>query len=326
MFVRLKNLFSGFFKSVLKNQQLNTYFLFFIISFSFWFLTMLSKTHETTFTIPINYINYPIDLTEVVKPADFIQIRAKASGITIISFYLFHNPPLVLNYNLANSQPIPNGKKLFWIMNSKRKEMIDILGSSTEIMNLTPERIVVPFVNKIKKSVPIILNQEITLKQTFWLSNDITLNPSSVTLYGEEILLDSINYITTDLLKLHEVDKNQIHKVPLFLPDGLKSNINSILVELNVESFVEEVLTQEVEIRNLQKGYSMKLFPRDVSVVLRMSKNKYQLLQTKFLNLYVDASNIGDKKTIIVKYDNLPESVKVERIYPNHLEFLFIKE
>ena len=326
MFVKLKNLISSFFKSVLKNQQLNTYFLFFVISFSFWFLTMLSKIHEATFTVPITYINYPVDLTEVVQPADFIQVRAKASGITIISFYLFSNNPLVLNYNLANSQPLPNGKKLFWIMNSKRKEIIEILGSSTEIMSCTPERIVVPFVNKIKKSVPIILNQDINLKQTFWLTNAIKLNPSYVTLYGEEALLDSINYVTTDLLKLHEVDKNQVHKVPLFLPNGLKSNVDSVLLELNVESFVEEVLTQEVEIRNLKKGHSMKLFPRDVSVVLRMPKNKYQLLKTKFLRLYVDASDLKNKKKIQINYDNLPERVKVERIYPNHLEFLLIKE
>ena len=101
-------------------------------------------------------------------------------------------------------------------MNSKRKEMIEILGASTEIMNMTPERIVVPFANKIKKSVPIILNQDINFKQTFWLTNEIQLNPNFVTLYGEKILLDSINYVTTDLLKLHKVDKNQVHKVPLF--------------------------------------------------------------------------------------------------------------
>ena len=326
MFLKLKNVISSFFNSVLKNQRLNTYFLFFIISFSFWFLTMLSKTHETTFTVPIKYINYPVDLTEVVRPTDFIQVRAKASGISIISFYLFRHNPLILNYRVANSQPIPNGKKLFWIMNSKRKEMIDILGSSTEIMNLTPERIVVSFANKIKKSVPVILNQDINLKQTFWLTNEIKLNPSSITLYGEENLLDSINYIMTDLLKLNEVDDNQVHEVSLVLPDGVKCNTNSVLVELNIESFIEEVITQEVEIRNLKKGYSIKLFPREVRVVLRMPKNKHQLLKTNFLRLYIDASDLTDKKTILISYDNLPERVKVERIYPNYLEFLLIKE
>ena len=70
----------------------------------------------------------------------------------------------------------------------------------------------------------------------------------------------------------------------------------------------------------------MKLFPKDVNVTLRLPRDKYQLLKTNFLRLYVDAAELGDKKTVLVKYDGLPEMVKLERIYPNYLEFLLIKE
>jgi hypothetical protein len=97
-------------------------------------------------------------------------------------------------------------------------------------------------------------------------------------------------------------------------------------VELNIEPFIEEIITQEVEIRNLEKGYSMKLFPREVSATLRLPKDKYQLLKTNFIRLYINASKFGEQKTIPVRCDNLPEMVKLERIYPNRLEFLLIKE
>ena len=326
MFTNLKKVISSFFKSLSKNKKLNTYVFFFFISFAFWFLTMLSKTHETSFLIPIKYINYPADLMEVVQPADFFQVRVKASGVSIMSFYLFNYNSLILNYNVANSQPIANGKNLFWIMNSKRKEVAEVLGASIEIMNITPERITAPFVNKIKKVVPVILNEDINLKQTFWLANDIKLIPSSVILYGEQDLLDSISSVTTDLLKLTNLDKDQVHEITLVLPNGLKCKTNSVSVKLNIEPFIEEVIIQEVEIRNLKKGYSMKLFPRDVSIALRLPKDKYQLLKTNFLRLYIDASDLGEQKTIPIKYDNLPARVKIERVYPNRLEFLLIKE
>jgi hypothetical protein len=287
---------------------------------------MLSKTHETTLSVPIKYVNYPADLIEVIRPPDFIQVRVKASGISIISFHLFNYNALYLNYNVANSQPIANGKNIFWIMNSKRKEVADFIALSSEIMNITPERITIPFVNKIKKDVPVILNADISLKQTFWLANEIKLVPNSVVLYGEQDLLDSISVITTDLLKLNELDKDQIHKVDLILPNGLKCKTDSISVILNIEHFVEEIITQEVEIRNLMKGYSIKIFPRDVTISLRLPKDKYQLLETNFLRLYIDASKIVEKEIIQIEYDNLPQGIKVERIYPNSLEFLLIKE
>jgi len=326
MFFNLKNVIFSFFKSLSKNKKLNTYSFFFFISFAFWFLTMLSKTHETTFSIPIKYINYPTDLMEVVNPDDFIHVRVKASGISIISFHLFNFNELVLNYNVANSQPINNGMNLFWIMNSKRKEVADVLGVSLEIMNINPERIIIPFTNRIKKEFPVILNADINLKQTYWFANDIKLIPSSVVMYGEQNFLDSISVITTDLLKLRELDKDQVHEVALILPNGLKCKTNSVSVVLNIEPFVEEVISQEVEIRNLKKGYSMKLFPRNVTISLRLPKDKYQLLKTKFLRLYIDASELEEQKSIQIKYDDLPAGVKVERIYPNRLEFLLIKE
>ena len=70
----------------------------------------------------------------------------------------------------------------------------------------------------------------------------------------------------------------------------------------------------------------MKLFPRNASVILRFSKDKYQLLDANFLRLYIDASEAKEQKTVQIKYDNLPVGVEVDRIYPNRLEFLLIKE
>ena len=324
--MRIKKVIGSSFDSLNKNKKLNTYTFFFFIAFAFWFLTMLSKTHETTFSVPVRYINPPADLMEVVQPADFIQIRVKAAGVSILLHHLINYNVLSLDYEVANSQPITNGKNLFWIMNSKREKISQILGESIQIMNITPERIVIPFINKTRREVSVILNQDIKFKQSFWLANNIELVPSSVILYGDKNLLDSISSVTTDLLKLDELDQDQLHEITVVIPNGLRCNTNSVLVEVNVEPFIEEVIIQEVKIRNLEEGYSMKLFPKEASVTIRISKDKYHLLKTNFLRLYVDASKIGEQKTLTINYENIPEGVKLERIYPNRLEFLLIKE
>ncbi len=326
MLFSIKKLIRYSFNDLLRSKKLNTYILFFTISLAFWFLTMLSKTHETTFRIPLKYINHPEDLMEVTKPESFVNVRVKASGISIFTFHMFNYKSLILNYNIANTQPIDNGKNIFWIMNSKRKEIVDVLGTSIEIMNVNPSRVVVPFVNKNKKEVPVLLNLDISLKQAFWLSDDVKLVPNSVVLYGSQYLLDSVNNVETNILMLNEVDKDQTHEVDIVIPNGLRCKSKSVLVEINIEPFIEEVLINQVEIRNLSKGYSMKLFPRDVSVTIRLPKNKYHLLETNFIKLYVDASEITEQHTIQIRHDNMPSGVKIQRIYPNQLEFLLIKE
>lgn len=325
MFAKFKKASSILSKN-LNRKSLNRYAFFFFISLSFWFLTMLSKIHETTLYIPIKYKNYPANLIELSSPADFIDVRVKATGVSILSFHLFNLKSLILNYDFANSQPLNNGESLFWIMNSYRKEFSYILGASIEIMDITPNRLIIPFVKKKKKEVPVILNSSINLMPTYWLASDVKINPSKVTVYGDQQLLDSISSISTDLLTLHNLRDSYASELALIIPDGLTCLNDSILVELRAEPFIEEVLRKKVEVRNLESSYAVKLFPSHVSVTLRMPKDKYSILKTNFIRIYIDASKLEENKMAIIEHDILPEMVKLERIYPDHLEFLLIKE
>lgn len=312
--------------SLFKNKRLSTYVFFVFISFAFWLLTMMSKTHETTLFVPISYINYPEDMVEIKAPLESVKVRVKTTGISIVLFHLFNHNSLILNYTVANSQPIDNGKNLFWIMNSKRNEVMRVLSSSMEIMAITPERVIVPFTRKTKKEVPVILNAEINYKQGYWLANDITVSPSSVVLYGEQAVLDTITGIETVFLQLKELDKNYISNISLVIPDALGCKSKAVSVEIYAEPFIEEVVVREVEVRNLPRGYSMKLFPREVSVTLRLPKDQYQLLKGNLFKLYIDAASLKEQELLEIHYDNLLANVKIQRIFPNYLEYLLIKE
>ena len=82
-----------------------------------------------------------------------------------------------------------------------------------------------------------------------------------------------------------------------------------------------------MEVKNLKKGYAIKLFPEVVQVTLRAPKDKYSMLQTDFLKLKVDASLISSEKRILeVEVENLPSFIQLQRMYPSRVEFLLIKE
>ena len=317
---------TSFFKSVIQNRKLSLYIFFFIISLSFWFLTVLSKTHETSLIIPVDYINYPIDLIADESPDDYIEIRVKSSGISIISFNLFNSSSIILDFDLANYKPKENGAELFFNINSKRQQISSVLGISFDILDINPNKLSVNFVNKQNKKVPIILDSEINLRESFWLASEININIDSITVFGERDSLKSIKYISTDKLKIDDLHKDQIASISLKIPNSLYSNTENVIVEINVEPYIEEVISKQVNIRNLQQNYSLKLFPSNVSVTLRLPKENFSLLETNFVELFIDASDLNDKRTLFVQYGSLPNGVKIKRIYPSYLEFLLIKE
>jgi len=323
----LKKVIVSFFKSISKNKKLSTYAFFFFLAFSFWFLSMLSKTHETTLQIPTKYTNYPADLVNIISPVSHVDVRVKAPGFSIVFFHFFNSKQLSLSYDLANSKPTTSGKNLFWIMNSKRRSITNVLGTSMEIMNIRPEKLDAVFAFRTKKEVPVILNEEIKLKKEYWLLEKIKIVPETITLYGDQNLLDSTSSITTDLISMNDVSENTTIKVNLQIPEGLEIKQKEIEVSINVEQFIEEKITQRVSVNNLKSGHVIKLFPNEVIVTLRLPKAKYNLLKTDFLKTEVDLTEIeSGVKFLDVHVNNLPSFIKLERLYPQKVEFLLIKE
>jgi len=325
--MRLKNRISSFFKLASKNKKLSTYAFFIFISFSFWFLSMLSKQHETSLKVPITYTNFPADKIVSFPISDFVEVRVKAPGFSILFYNIFNFSKLILNIDNANTKPNKNGSEVFWIMNSKRQSVIEIISSSMEIIDVSPKRLSIFVTEKAKKKVAIKLNQSISLKPEMWLAKPIVLIPDSIIIYGEKQKLDSIEFINSEELLLNEVSEKITNNVSLIIPDQVQSKIMNIEVEIQVESFVEQLIEYNVQVNNLKKGYTIKLFPDIVQVTLRVPKNKYSMLQTDFLKLNVDASLISSENLFLdVEIENLPSFVHIQRVYPSKLEFLLIKE
>ena len=316
---------SSFFK--LNNKKLSTYTFFLFLSFSFWFLSMLSKHHETTLRVPVVYVNFPADKVVVSSPISFVEARVKAPGFSILFYNLFNLSTLTLNLEQGNIKPTTGGIEVFWLMNSKRKAVAEVISSSMELLEIEPERLIIPFNNKAKKLVAVKLNKSISLKPEIWFANPISLVPDSVMIYGDQHLLDLIDFVETKEFLLTNVSENIISDVQLSIPVAVECTTSVVEVIIEVEPFIEQLLRHKVEVENLKKGYVVKLFPETVQVTIRVPKNKYSMLQTDFLKLKVDASLISeDSKTLTVEVESLPSFIQLQRMYPLRVEFLLIKE
>ncbi|MBT3611593.1 MAG: YbbR-like domain-containing protein [Flavobacteriales bacterium] len=327
MIERLKNRISSFFKSALNNKKLSTYAFFLFISFSFWFVSMLSKQHETSLKVPLIYSNLPADKLVADPVSNFVEVRVKAPGFSILFYNLFNFSKLSLDIDKANTKPNKDGSEVFWIMNAKRESVVEIISTSMELLDISPARLVIPFSDRTKKKVAIKLNQSISLKSEMWFENPIILIPDSVMIYGEKQQLDTIDFIDTEELLLTEVSESNSNKVSLSIPDQVQCKTENIEVIIEIEPFVEQLIEYKVRVMNLKKGYTIKLFPKKVQVTVRAPKDKYSMLQTDFLTLKVDASLISaDNSTLDVEVENLPSFIQLQRVYPSMLEFLLIKE
>ena len=309
------------------NKTLLKYFFFFLISFSFWFLSMLSKYHETSLSLPVEYINFPVDKILFSDPPSYIDIRVKSPGFSILFYNFISCPTLILDISKANIKTNKRGSDIFWLINSKRKYIVDLLPGSMELITVNPSKILLQFTNKESKRVPVKLKSDITLKPELWYAQPITLTPDSITIYADLNKLDSIDFLETQPLILSDISNGGIYNIPIEPINGIEYDIDDVNVNLEVEYFIEETISYKLNYINMREGYKIRLFPEFVQITLRVSKEKYHILQTDLLEPIVDISQISNQNNRLeVKVINLPSFVQLERIYPSSVEFMLIKD
>ena len=327
MFSFLNNKNLNYFLFFLKSKGFLKYLFFFLISFSFWFLSMMSKYHETSLILPVKYINFPIDKIVLSKPNEEIDIRVKAPGFTILFYNLFHNAKLTLDLNSANVKLNKNGAEYFWFMNVKRKDISELIPPSMELVAINPQQSSIFFSNKESKIVPVKLRSQIILQDEKRFAKPIKIYPDSVKIYADREQLEKIKFIETENFFLTNVSKSNKYNVDVKSIDSVELDINKIEISIEIEDFIEETLVYNLEVKNLMDGYQIKLFPDVVNITLRVSKEKYNVLQTDLLKAVVDMSQFSyENDKLEVEVINLPSFVQLERVYPSSIEFLLIKD
>ena len=104
-------------------------------------------------------------------------------------------------------------------------------------------------------------------------------------IYGDQQQLDSVGFVETEELLLTDLSESITHNVQLSIPAAVQCKTSAVEVIIEVEPFVEQLLKCKVEVKNLKKGYALKLFPEVVQVTIQAPKDKYSMLQTDFLKL-----------------------------------------
>ena len=79
------------------NKTLSRYFVFLLISFLFWFLTIMSKEYETSVTIPISFINIPENMKLVNTPDNELDVKVKSHGFYLLSNNIFKYKKLTIS-------------------------------------------------------------------------------------------------------------------------------------------------------------------------------------------------------------------------------------
>ena len=305
-----------------------SYFVVFLICFGIssvlLVLTKFSKTYLDTIDIDVKVYNVPQDKIITSNKHLKLKVNVEASGFAFF-YYSFQNKTLKIDFQNELST-----SKRESIYNIDYGKVQDYFGKHFEINRIVTPSLVYNFAKVSSKKVPVKVKETINFSMGYEIINSIKVKPDSITLFGTENSLGTINYIETSIVQLDKVKETINTDIELNLgnlPSDLKYSTNKVNVFAEVEKFTEKEILLPVEIINAPKDLNYNFFPKKIAIKVFIPLKEFNSLNTSDYKLICDFSQYkgGAQSTLFAELINKPSYVKTFRVMDNKLEFIFLE-
>jgi YbbR domain-containing protein len=297
------------------------------LSMFFWFITTFSKDYNSTITFPVTYLNVPKTKVIVNHLPENIDVDISASGFTIL-YYKLRRVMQPIRVDLHELRAFKDNPGYFIAVNTKLEKISRQFGNKLKILKIVPDTLFVNYSKRISKTVPVKLNADITYNKEYQLKDSIRLVPSKVFISGPEEQVNKIKYAETELVKLEDVDSEEKKDVKLLLAnDTSLIDLSNTIVELTVPvtKFTEANLEIPVQVDNLPKGYSLKIFPDKVALKFTIPFDELDKMDASSFRIRVDYSKKTNSKKLKVEVVKKPSNIKSLKVNPEKVEFIVRK-
>jgi hypothetical protein len=315
----------GFLKKIKRDHLI--FFLCVLIAGLFWFMIKLSDVYRVTYLFRVEYNHVPVDkrLTRLVDSTLTVDVTARGFALLDMGFGRKDVP---LAIDLRNYQLISDKGNEYYIFTQElRNRLADDLHVDESNIILSENRLAFVLEELSHKQVPVVAKYQVNFKDQFGAYLKSRLTPDHIEVYGPASALDTLSRLYTGNIVLNDVDSD-IHvtlRVQNPAPDLLSFNVNSVVLEEDVERFTESSFLLPVNVSI--KAPHIKTFPSSVKVFFKVAQKDYNKVQPSQFNVTIDAkeTDLMQAKKLHLILDRSPSNVSNIRIVPADVEFLILK-
>ena len=195
---------------------------------------------------------------------------------------------------------------------SIKLEPVDANGKVVEGVELEKDSVNVNITLLTQKTVPITLK----LSDNSESGVNYTMSQNTVTIKGKKDIVDSINNIETQPVKLSEISPGTSKDIYLQVPSGITIETKYITIKKNSEENAVEVYTytaKDIEIRNnIENIDKSKIkIPNSINVSIEYLQSEGSINKDD-INLYIDLNEVSlEDNTCKIKYESIYEIKKI---------------
>ena len=307
--------------NIFNYKTLNNFLIFLLISILFSTIVKLTKVHTKSISYKINLTDIPDDKIITNQSVDSIKITVSSFGFDFVKYYLSDQA-----INISSKDIFDNSKSYVITQSNSYSQIDNFITPKFELISINIDSLFFNYDRLKTKNLPVILNSSINFSQGFDYFENFTIIPDSISVIGPELVLESINTITTKKLILDNLKSSINENLLLDIQyTNLKYSNKSVKLFIDVEKSTESILDIPVSIINVPKDIKLNYYPKMIKISFTVSLDNYQKYSSKDFKIICDFNQISLDGKLTPEVINQPNLIKNLRLINNEIQYVFLK-
>lgn len=298
--------------------------VFLIISASIWMLNALSKNYTSIIEYPLIYTDFPEDRVFVGEMPEHLDLQINAHGYALLRYKMFRKPvPISFKISAFNMSRRSDSSSAYILTRYLRDQISTQLPAELQLLEIKPDTLHFQFTERVTRRVKVRPDLAFSVDNQFTIKDEIQLFPDSVDLTGPDLILDTMDFASTERMDLGLLTKNFRDKMKLKQIPELLYAISRVDCFIELERFTEMQVPVSIEVLNLPDSILLQTFPSRVILTCRVGLSKYDRMESHPFRAVVDYELIDERtKVLNVNVQNLPLYLLSYEYSPKSVEFL----
>lgn len=308
-----------------KNKRpILTFLVFLILSTALWLLIKLSENYTTQTMFRVALSEVPAD-EWISSPEQTIKLSMDIDGFHTLKHEMIRESKREVTIPLSEvPYRLENGTTYTFGTQYVAEQIADILGINASDITMNESRVYFNMEPLKSKVVPVRLRSDIKTQRQYDVYGIPILEPSSITAYGPEEVIDTLKSVSTVMLSKNNADQDFSETVALDLPEGkIQSNTKSVKVSINVVKFTETDIKVPISTPDSLK---LRLFPEEMTVKCLVAIKDYASVVPENFRVEPDMEQLKTRQPLLDLHLVIwPQHIQVLETSPDKVEYIIVE-
>lgn len=293
-----------------------------LLAFSTWIIHNLSLKYSVYLKVEVVAKSNIEGRSEQSISGTEVMAKCRTSGWNIIYSRLIRDNVVEVDFPSTVFQH--EDQESYYIPTDKLHEYVDqIFGPNVSVEYFVTDKVSFSFQEEVFKRVPVKPVSSISFEDQYMANGPLVLLPDSVTVYGDKLHLDQLEYVTTATIRHSSVKEGFSGMVALTPINGMRLSVDEVHYKMDVSRYLEvQRNALPVSVAGAPAGARIVLEPAavDVRLYVEFPLKADPGKDLKIVARYEDIVNSLSGQVVVkpsslplgvIKYDVTPVAVKI---------------